>query len=72
FKAPEIIFKGTDGNECEAFIAAVRELAFERGLAHDRHWMLYFATARLRGKALRWHARLDSTIKEDWELFIQA
>lgn len=69
---PDIVFKGTDGNECEAFIVAIRDFAFATGREKDRHWMLYFAATRLRGKALRWHARLDSSIKEDWDLFVQA
>lgn len=34
--------------------------------------MLDFATTRLRGRALRWHARLDLAIREDWDLFVQA
>ncbi|KAG9021701.1 hypothetical protein FS837_007044, partial [Tulasnella sp. UAMH 9824] len=65
-------FKGTDGCECEAFVVAVRELAFAKGLEEDYHWMLHFATTKLRGKALRWHARLEPSIKRDWELFVHA
>lgn len=67
-----IVFKGTGGSECEAFIVAIRDLAFGKGLEEDHHWMLHFATTRLRGQALRWHARLDSSVKKDWELFVQA
>lgn len=68
----DIIFSGTDGNECEAFIAAVRGIAFERGQDEDDRWMLRFATSRLRGGALRWHAQLDSSFRKDWDLFVQA
>ncbi|KIO27955.1 hypothetical protein M407DRAFT_22863 [Tulasnella calospora MUT 4182] len=34
--------------------------------------MLHYATTRLRGKALRWHATLDSSVRKDWDLFVQA
>lgn len=69
---PDIVFTGTNGNECEAFVVAVRDLAFAKGMDQDPQWMLRFATTRLRGKALRWHAGLESPIKEDWNLFVQA
>lgn len=68
----DIIFRGTDGNECEAFVVAIRDLAFAKGMDEDYRWMLRFATTRLRGKALRWHARLEPSIKQDWDLFVQA
>lgn len=68
----DIVFRGTDGNECEAFVAAVRDLAFARGKDEDPNWMVRFATTRLRGKALRWHAGLDPSIRKDWDLLVQA
>ncbi|KAG9025294.1 hypothetical protein FS837_004973 [Tulasnella sp. UAMH 9824] len=68
----DIIFRGTDGNECEAFIVAIRNLAFAKGKDEDPNWMLRYATTRLRHKALRWHARLDPAAKKDWDLFVQA
>ncbi|KIO16411.1 hypothetical protein M407DRAFT_33938 [Tulasnella calospora MUT 4182] len=34
--------------------------------------MLRYATTRLRGKALRWHAKLDPSVWKDWGLFVQA
>ncbi|KAG9040288.1 hypothetical protein FS837_000852 [Tulasnella sp. UAMH 9824] len=69
---PDIIFRGTDGNECEAFVVAIRDLAFTKGKDEDPNWMLRYATTRLRGKALRWHAELDLSIRKDWDLFVQA
>lgn len=68
----EIVFNGIDGNECEAFISAVRDLAWARGRERDYFWMLNLATTRLRGNALRWHAKLDRNIQEDWHSFIRA
>ncbi|KAG9040287.1 hypothetical protein FS837_000851 [Tulasnella sp. UAMH 9824] len=67
-----IIFRGTDGDECEAFVVAIRDLAFAKGKEKDYHWMLHYATTRLRGKALRWHAELDASIRRDWDLLVQA
>lgn len=68
----DITFRGTDGNECEAFVVAIRDLALANGKDEDNHWMLRYATTRLRGKALRWHARLDPSVRKDWDLFVQA
>ncbi|KAG8951363.1 hypothetical protein FRC04_006134 [Tulasnella sp. 424] len=62
----------TDGSECEAFVVAIRDLAFADGKEEDYRWMLHYATTRLRGKALRWHAKLDPSIQKDWTLFVQA
>ncbi|KIO16096.1 hypothetical protein M407DRAFT_34271 [Tulasnella calospora MUT 4182] len=67
-----IVFRGIDGNECEAFIAAIRDRAFAQGMDEGDHWMLRYATSRLRGKAMRWHAKLDPSIRKDWDLFLQA
>lgn len=68
----DIIFRGTNGNECEDFVAAIREHAFANGTDKDRDWMLRYATTRLRGKALRWHATLDPSVQDDWYLFVKA
>ncbi|KAG8936832.1 hypothetical protein FRC00_007548, partial [Tulasnella sp. 408] len=38
----------------------------------DHQWLLRFTRTRLRGKALRWYAGLDTSIKKDWDLFVQA
>ncbi|KAG9032279.1 hypothetical protein FS837_002773, partial [Tulasnella sp. UAMH 9824] len=67
-----IIFRGTDGNECEAFVVAMHDLAFANGKDQDPDWMVRYAKTRLRGKALRWHAELDPSIRKDWDLFVQA
>ncbi|KAG9031738.1 hypothetical protein FS837_002905, partial [Tulasnella sp. UAMH 9824] len=67
-----ITFRGTDGNECETFVVAIRDIAFAKDKDEDYNWMLRYATTRLRGKALRWHARLDPSIRKDWDSFVQA
>lgn len=71
-KLPDVVFNGTDGKECEAFIVAIHEFAFSKGCDDDHQWLLRFAKTRLRGEALRWWAKLDPSIKKDWDLFIQA
>ncbi|KIO31371.1 hypothetical protein M407DRAFT_19743 [Tulasnella calospora MUT 4182] len=68
----DIIFRGIDGNECEAFVVAIRDLAFAKDKDEDPNWMLRYATTRLRHKALRWHAKLEPSIRKDWDLFVQA
>ncbi|KIO23600.1 hypothetical protein M407DRAFT_26972 [Tulasnella calospora MUT 4182] len=67
-----IVFRGIDGNECEAFIAAIRDRAFAQGMDEGDYWMLRYATSRLRGKAMRWHAKLEPSLRKDWDLFLQA
>ncbi|KIO31369.1 hypothetical protein M407DRAFT_19741 [Tulasnella calospora MUT 4182] len=68
----DINFRGNDGNECEAFVVAIRDFAFTKRKSKDYDWMLSYATTRLRGKALRWHATLDVSVQESWHLFVQA
>ncbi|KIO21090.1 hypothetical protein M407DRAFT_29300 [Tulasnella calospora MUT 4182] len=70
--ALDIVFSGRDGNECEAFIAAIEELAFTEGWSEDEKRMFLFARSRLRQGALRWFARLDPSKKKDWDLFVEA
>ncbi|KIO21091.1 hypothetical protein M407DRAFT_29301 [Tulasnella calospora MUT 4182] len=70
--APDIVFRGLDGNECEAFIAAIEELAFTEGWSEDEKRMLLFTRSRLRQGALRWFARLEPSKKKDWDLFVEA
>ena len=65
-------FRGTNGTECEDFVQSVRFIALAEGKDDDDRWMLRFATARLSGRALRWHARLDKVIRHDWDLLVQA
>ncbi|KAG8933556.1 hypothetical protein FRC01_008299, partial [Tulasnella sp. 417] len=69
---PDILFRGIDGNECEAFVAAIRDRAFAQGMNEGDPWMLRYATSRLRGKAMRWHAKLDPSTRQDWDQFVQA
>ncbi|KAG8988938.1 hypothetical protein FRB90_002488 [Tulasnella sp. 427] len=72
FEIPNIVFRGIDGNECEAFIAAVEELAFNEGWSEDGRRMLLFIRSRLRNRALRWFAELDGSVKTNLDLLVQA
>ncbi|KAG9002724.1 hypothetical protein FRB90_011325 [Tulasnella sp. 427] len=67
-----IVFRGIDGNECETFIAAVEELAFNEGWSEDGRRMLLFIRSRLRNRALRWFAELDGSVKTNLDLLVQA
>ncbi|KIO22566.1 hypothetical protein M407DRAFT_27963 [Tulasnella calospora MUT 4182] len=71
-EVPDVVFNGKDGKECEAFVAAIQAFAFSKRWDEDYQWILRFAKSCLRGKALRWYAKLDPTIKKDWDLFVQA
>lgn len=66
------VFQGVDADEAERFIRAVRQRAFLENKDDDGVWMARYATTRLQGRAMRWHAGLDSAVKMDWELLVQA
>lgn len=68
----DIIFRGNDGNECQKFVVAIQDIAFAKDKDKDHNWMLRYATTRLSGKALRWHAKLDLSVQQSWHLFVQA
>lgn len=70
--AQAIIFRGINGNEAEGFVQAIRQAAFAENKDDDYPWMARFATTCLQGKAMRWHAKLDSNIQMDWRLLVQA
>lgn len=67
-----IIFRGVDGDECEDFIVAIREFAFDQGKSQDYAWLANFASTCFVGSALRWHISLDKTARSDWALLEQA
>ncbi|KAG8921392.1 hypothetical protein FRC00_008690, partial [Tulasnella sp. 408] len=60
------IFRGGSGSDCEEFIRAVYAYAFEKDKTDDNKWIAAYAPTRLSGKALRWYARQDNTVKADW------
>ncbi|KAG9025888.1 hypothetical protein FS837_004791, partial [Tulasnella sp. UAMH 9824] len=59
------IFRGGSGSDCEEFIRAVYAYAFEKDKTDDNKWIAAYAATRLSGKALRWYARQDNTVKAD-------
>lgn len=60
------IFRGGSGSDCEEFIRAVYAYAFEKDKTDESKWIAAYAATRLSGKALRWYARQDNTVKVDW------
>ncbi|KAG8985066.1 hypothetical protein FRB90_004954 [Tulasnella sp. 427] len=69
--ADTIIFKGTNGEECDTFIRHIRRIAFERGKHKDYEWTAGFASYLYSGKALRWHSSLEDNVRENWKLLEQ-
>ncbi|KAG8900301.1 hypothetical protein FRC00_013651 [Tulasnella sp. 408] len=60
------LFKGTNPEECEVLVAAIRRHALERGKQHDNEWIALFASTYLIGHALHWYEDLDQSIQNDW------
>ncbi|KAG8950455.1 hypothetical protein FRC04_007470 [Tulasnella sp. 424] len=60
------VFRGGSGSDCEEFVRAVYTYAFEKDKTEDNKWMATYAATRLSGKALRWYARQDNSVKMDW------
>lgn len=66
------VFRGIDGDECERFVAQVRQRALDEGKAEDNKWIIQTVTASFVGAALRWHATLDAEVRDDWILLQRA
>lgn len=62
-----ITFRGTNPDECEDFISAVRSKALAEGKYRDNQWIAYFASSCFVGAALYWYESLDESIQEDWK-----
>ncbi|KIO32060.1 hypothetical protein M407DRAFT_19084 [Tulasnella calospora MUT 4182] len=60
------LFKGTNTDECEGFVATVRRRALEQGKHRDNEWMAVFASSYLGGEALYWYEDLEESIQNDW------
>ncbi|KIO18665.1 hypothetical protein M407DRAFT_31676 [Tulasnella calospora MUT 4182] len=60
------LFKGTNPDECEGFVATVRRRALEQGKHRDNEWMAVFASSYLGGEALYWYEDLEESIQNDW------
>ncbi|KAG9023102.1 hypothetical protein FS837_005961, partial [Tulasnella sp. UAMH 9824] len=60
------VFRGGSGSDCEEFVQAVYAYAFERDRAKDDEWIATYAATLLSGKALRWYAKQDKSVKLDW------
>ncbi|KAG8918190.1 hypothetical protein FRC01_002003, partial [Tulasnella sp. 417] len=59
-------FKGTSWSECETFIQAIREKAWNEGKLRDPAWMADFASLRFSSTALKWHLLLPLDVRHDW------
>jgi len=68
----QLVFNGIDGLEAEEFIFSVRQRAIAERKDEDEKWMAKFASSCFSRDALRWHARLDPTTRNDWNLLQEA
>lgn len=59
-------FKGTDWEECNGFIRALRFRALWEGKQRDPAWIADFAAPHFSHKALVWHSRLSQDVRQDW------
>ncbi|KAG8915176.1 hypothetical protein FRC00_006909 [Tulasnella sp. 408] len=59
-------FKGTDWEECQEFIVAIRARALWEGKQRDPAWKADFAGPLFWRKALLWHTQLSEDVRDDW------
>lgn len=69
---PAFAFSGCSHTEAEELIQLIRRQAFAAGKLNDDRWMADLASTCLVRPALRWHARLSSTIRLSWNLLESA
>ena len=72
FEVDDLIFHGIDGDECDRFVAAITQTAFQEKKLRDQAWMADMALAGMRGKALRWYSSLDEEVQLNWRLLHKA
>lgn len=58
-------FAGTNPEECEAFVFAIRR-ALEQGKHRDNEWIAVFASSCFAGDAFYWYEELDEDVQNDW------
>lgn len=59
-------FTGTDWEECNGFIRALRFRALWEGKQRDPAWIADFAAPHFSHQALAWHCRLPQDVRQDW------
>lgn len=67
-----LTFEGKSGVECETFIVTIRKHAFAVGKADDAKWIAQLAASCFTSDALRWHAAVEASIRENWDELQQA
>ena len=68
----DLTFRGGGTAECEDFIAAVNQWAFEKGKDQDDGLVARFAYSRMKGEALRFYEILDVDVQGSWGRLRQA
>lgn len=64
----QLTFRGTSGQEAEAFVQAVQRRAHAAGKLRDNDWIVDMVSVCFEGDALRWFESLDDKTQGDWKL----
>lgn len=67
-----VIFRGSSAEEAGTFIQAIRQLAYDENKDDDNAWIIRYVTTCFSGRALHWHAKLDASIRGDWDSLVEA
>ena len=59
-------FRGGSGVDCEDFISAVNQWAFEEKQQQDDRIVAQFAYSRMTGEAVRFYETLDAEVQGSW------
>ncbi|KAG8902435.1 hypothetical protein FRC00_007971 [Tulasnella sp. 408] len=59
-------FKGSNWDECIAFIQAIRAAAWAEGKLRDPAWMADFSSLYFSHKSLPWYSKLPIEVRQDW------
>jgi len=68
----DLIFRGGDGDECDEFVLAVNQWAFENDKDEDDRWVARLASSCLAGDAMRFYDTLDEEVQKSWRLLRRA
>lgn len=60
------MFKGTDWEECNNFVRALRFRALREGKQRDPAWIADFAAPYFSHEARLWHSELPRGVRRNW------
>jgi len=68
----DIVFRGSDHQECEDFVLALKRYAFGQGMDRDDEWVARFAATCIAGDAMRFYETLGDDVQHSWKLLRKA